>query len=78
MNPYWTPEVIVIAPCYHCWITDSFTHPVYASFMAIIGLLSLGMLKLLLTNWLCKTKDGRPIDVVGIILGTASMEHTRR
>uniref|UniRef100_A0A1X7UMY0 Generative cell specific-1/HAP2 domain-containing protein n=1 Tax=Amphimedon queenslandica TaxID=400682 RepID=A0A1X7UMY0_AMPQE len=78
LNPYWTPEIIVIEPCYHCWFTDPLTHPVYATFIAVVLLLCLGMGKLLITNWLCRTKDGRPIDVVGIMLGTASIEHTRR
>ena len=50
----------------------------YATFIVVVLLLCLGMGKLLITNWLCRTKDGRPIDVVGIMLGTASIEHTRR
>ena len=30
------------------------------------------------TDVLYRTKDGQPIDVVGVILGTANREHTKR
>ena len=78
LNPFWEPKVIVIKPCYHCWITDPLTHPVYATFIIVIILLCLGMIKMLILQSCCRTKDGRPIDVVGVILGTASAEHTKK
>ena len=69
--------MIVIRPCYHCWITNSLKNPVYATFIIVICLMSLGMIKMLIAQCCCRTKDGRPIDVVGVILGTTSAEHTR-
>ena len=78
LNPYWEPQVIIIKPCYHCWITNSITNPVTLLFMIVIILLCIGMLKMLIGQMCCRTKDGRPIDVVGVILGTANREHTKR
>ena len=70
--------MIIIKPCYHCWITNSITNPVTLLFMIVIILLCIGMLKMLIGQMCCRTKDGRPIDVVGVILGTANREHTKR
>ena len=78
LNPFWEPTVIIIEPCYHCWITNSFKNPVLLAFMTVMFLLSIGMLKMLISQACCTTKDGRPIDVVGIILGTTSASHTRK
>lgn len=52
--------------------------PVLIVFMVVMILLSIGMLKMLIGQACCRTKDGRPIDIVGIILGTANAEHTAR
>lgn len=77
LNPFWIPEVIVIRPCYHCWITNSLKNPVYCMMIVIVLLMSLGMIKMLIGHCCCRTKDGQPIDVVGIILGTTHRDHTR-
>lgn len=78
LNPFWEPPVIIIEPCYHCWITNSLKNPVYLTFIVVIVLLSVGMTKMLIGHMCCRTKDGREIDVVGILLGTANFEHTRK
>eukprot|EP00731_Ephydatia_muelleri_P027288 Em0019g161a len=76
VSPLWKPTVIVVQPCYFCWITRPMKRPSIAATVALVLLLSLGMLKLLLLHTCCKTKDGRPMDLVGLVLGTTNMEHT--
>ena len=50
--------------------------PSIAAMVAVVLLLSLGMLKLLVLHTCCKTKDGRPMDLAGLVLGTTDMKHT--
>ena len=78
LNPFWEPPIVVIEPCYHCWITNSLRNPVHLTFIVIIVLLSVGMGKMLIGHMCCRTKDGREIDVVGVLLGTTNFEHTRK
>lgn len=78
VNPFWEPKVIVIKPCKYCWLTNTITNPYNLTFMIVVGLLALGMTKMLCGHICCRTKDGRPIDVVGILLGTTNQFHTRR
>ena len=78
LNPFWTPEVVVRKECYHCWFTDSLRKPYSLSAFVLICLLTLGMLKMLCLHTCCRAKDGKPIDLIGILLGTASREHTHR
>ena len=78
VNPFWEPKIIVMGPCQHCWLTNSLKNPFHAGFIVLVSLLTLGMVKMLVAQTCCRTKDGRPIDVVGVILGTTSIEHTRR
>ncbi|XP_065882454.1 hapless 2-like [Dysidea avara] len=79
VNPFWTPPVIIEEEkfCYHCWFTDSFKNPVSATFVTIMILLCVGMGKMFFVHFCCRYKDGRPIDVVGIVLGTTNMRHTK-
>ena len=51
--------------------------PPIAAMVGVVILLSLGMLKLLVLHACCQTKDGRPIDLAGLLLGTTDMQHTR-
>ena len=71
-------DVIVIEhkPCYHCWFTNSFKHPATGTFTVIVFLMAIGMCKMMFVHSCCRTKDGRYVDVAGIIMGTASEEHT--
>ena len=77
-NPFWTPDIVIVEPCTYCWFTDALKSPFSCSVLVLVCLLSLGMFKMLCLHTCCRAKDGRPIDVVGIILGTVSEEHTRR
>jgi len=79
INPFWTPPVIIEEEklCYHCWFTDSFKNPVSATFVIIMILLCIGMGKMFFVHFCCRYKDGRPIDVVGIVLGTTNLRHTK-
>lgn len=77
VNPYWEPMIITVESCYYCWITDTFKSPVNLTILVVILLLSLGMTKMLIGQVCCRTKDGRPIDVAGVILGTTNMQHTK-
>lgn len=74
--PYRNQTVIERGPCYHCWFTDTFKDPYKATFTIVTFLMMLGMIKMLCCQCCCKTKDGRYIDVAGVILGTANKEHT--
>ena len=79
LNPFWNPPVIIKEEefCSHCWFTDSFKNPVSAIFMTVMILLCIGMAKMFFVQFCCRYKDGRPIDVVGIVLGTTNMQHTK-
>ena len=78
LNPFWEPAVVVVGPCYHCWFTDSFKNPYTATFSVVVLLVCLGMGKMLCMHMCCRTKDGRQIDVAGVILGTTNKEHTQK
>lgn len=62
--------------CWYCWLTNSLNDPGRATFTIITFLMCLGMIKMLVCQCCCRTKDGRFIDVAGILLGTANPDHT--
>ena len=75
-TPFDDAIIVEHKPCYHCWFTNSFKHPVSATFTVVVFLMAVGMCKMMFVHSCCRTKDGRYIDVAGIIMGTASEEHT--
>ena len=77
INPFWEPKVVTVESCTTCWIMDTLKSPVNMTIMIVMVLLSLGMAKMLIGQFCCRTKDGRPIDVAGVILGTTNMQHTK-
>jgi len=79
VNPFWTPPIIIEEEkfCYHCWFTDSFKNPVSATFVVVMILLCIGMAKMFFVHFCCRYKDGRQIDIVGIVLGTTNIRHTK-
>ena len=77
-NPFWTPDVVIREICTHCWFTDSLKSPFSLAVFILVCLLSLGMMKMLFMHICCRGKDGRPIDILGVLLGTANREHTKK
>lgn len=69
-------NVVAVGLCYYCWFTDTFKDPYTATFTVMVLLMSLGMIKMICCHACCKTKDGRYIDVAGVLLGTTNAEHS--